>query len=57
MHLPEKKNEELTSILLEKPQNELTEKKPKTFFNRFSSFFTSRNEEKIPSIPTIPSTN
>ena len=55
-HLPEKKDEELTSILKEKPQNELTEKKPKSFFNRFSSFFTSRNEEKIPSIPTIPST-
>ena len=51
-HLPEQKDEELKSILLEKPQNELTEKKPKTFFNRFSSFFSSRNEEKIPSIPS-----
>ncbi len=51
-HLPEQKNEKLKSILLEKPQNELTEKKPKTFFNRFSSFFSSRDEEKIPSIPS-----
>ena len=51
-HLPEQKDEKLKSILLEKPQNELTEKKPKTFFNRFSSFFISRDEEKIPSIPS-----
>ena len=51
-HLPEQKDEKLKSILLEKPQNELTEKKPKTFFNRFSSFFSSRDEEKIPSIPS-----
>jgi cell division protein FtsZ len=50
--LPEQKNEELKSILLGKPQNELTEKKPKTLFNRFSSFFSSRDEEKIPSIPS-----
>ena len=27
-------------------------KKQKTFFNRFSSFFSSRDEEKIPSIPS-----
>ena len=45
-HLPEQKDEELKSILLDKPQNELTEKKPKTFFNRFSSFFSSRDEGK-----------
>ena len=51
-HLPEQKDEKLKSILLEKPQNELTEKKPKTFFNRFSSFFSSRDEEKMPSIPS-----
>ena len=51
-HLPEQKDEKLKSILLEKPQNELTEKKPKTFFNRFSSFFSSKDEEKIPSIPS-----
>ena len=51
-HLPEQKDEKLKSILLEKPQNEFTEKKPKTFFNRFSSFFSSRDEEKIPSIPS-----
>ena len=51
-HLPEQKNEELKSILLEKPQNELTEKKSKTFFNRFSSFFSSTDEKKIPSIPS-----
>jgi cell division protein FtsZ len=49
--LPEQKNEELKSILLGKPQNELTEKKPNTFFNRFSSFFSSTNEKKIPPIP------
>ena len=49
-HLPEQKNEKLKSILLEKPQNELTEKKPKTFFNRFSSFFSSKDEKKTPSI-------
>ena len=49
-HLPEHKDEELKSILLEKPQNELTEKKSKTFFNRFFSFFSSKDEEKIPSI-------
>ena len=49
-HLLEQKDEELKSILLEKPQNELTEKKPKTFFNRFSSFFSSTDEEKVPSI-------
>ena len=51
-HLLEQKDEELKSILLEKPQNELTEKKPKNFFNRFSSFFSSRDEKKIPSIPS-----
>ena len=51
-HLPEQKDEKLKSILLKKPQNELTEKKPKTFFNRFSSFFSSRDEEKMPSIPS-----
>ena len=51
--LPKQKNEELKSILLEKPQNELTEKKPNTFFNRFSSFFSSTNEKKIPPIPSI----
>jgi len=50
--LPEQKNEELKSILLGKPQNELTEKKPNTFFNRFSSFFSSTNEKKIPPIPS-----
>ena len=51
--MPERKNEELKSILLEKPQNEFTEKKPKNFFNRFSSFFRSQDKEKIPSIPDI----
>ena len=51
-HLPEQKDEKLKSILLEKPQNELTEKKPKTFFNRFSSFFSSKDEKKTPSIPS-----
>ena len=51
-HLLEQKDEELKSILLDKPQNELTQKKPKTFFNRFSSFFSTRDEGKVPSIPS-----
>ena len=54
-HLPKQRDEELKSILLEKPQNELTEKKSKTFLNRFSSFFSSTDEKKIPSIPSTKS--
>ena len=43
----------LKSILENKPQNELTEKKSKNLFSRFSSFLGVNNDQEIPSGPDM----
>ena len=49
-------SEELNDILDHKPNNQFTEPKPKTLFNRFSSFFSNEkpDEKKLePSLSLI----
>ena len=45
--------EELNHILDQKPHNQFTETKPKTLFNRFSSFFSDKKSEEIKLEPSL----
>ena len=45
--------EELNHVLDQKPNNQFTETKPKTLFNRFSSFFSNEKSEEIKLEPSL----
>ena len=45
--------EELNHVLDRKPHNQFTETKPKTLFNRFSSFFSNEKSEEIKLEPSL----
>ena len=45
--------EELNHVLDQKPHNQFTETKPKTLFNRFSSFFSNEKSEEIKLEPSL----
>ena len=52
-YLADPQKNDLKSILENKPKNELTEKKSKNLFSRFSSFFGVDNNQDMPSGPGI----
>ncbi len=46
-------NEELDEVINQKPKNQFTETKPKSLFNRFSSFFINEKTEEIKLEPSL----
>tara|TARA_B100001063_G_scaffold198600_1_gene191212 strand:- start:566 stop:1552 length:987 start_codon:yes stop_codon:yes gene_type:complete len=51
------KNEELEKVINQKPKNQFTVDKPKTLFNRFSSFFINEKTDEIKLEPSLSTEN
>ena len=51
------KNEELDKVINQKPKNQFTVAKPKTLFNRFSSFFINEKTDEIKLEPSLSTEN